>query len=170
MLFILDMHLGKMEAKGPIAAQKSPSKSYYNKKCKNWKAAAEDTPQHRITRGCSWGFPFPSLHLILTQIHERSLSCPAMWPSENKLQRGINQRLNMLEQPQKKITVAAKGHCSFHSFQPKWDGIRKDLLFELFNLICFIFIEIASGQTTWASEIVDLQDGNHHQGRSDKQL
>lgn len=41
----------------------------------------------------------------------------------------------MLEQPQKKITVAAKGHCSFHSLQPKWDGIRKDLLLKQFNLI-----------------------------------
>lgn len=61
---------------------------------------------------CAQGLAFPSLHLILTHTHERSLSCPAMWSLENKLQKGINQRLKMLEQPQKKMTVAVFTHCS----------------------------------------------------------
>lgn len=59
---------------------------------------------------------------------------------------------------------------SFHSLQLKWDGIRKNVLFNLFNLILLIFTEMASGQTTWASEVADLRAGNHHQGRSNKEL
>lgn len=74
----------------------------------------------------------------------------------------------MLEKPQKKITVAAKEHCSFHSWQPKCDGIRKYNLFELFNLIWIIFIEMASGQTIWASELANLSDESHPQ--ADNQL
>lgn len=63
----------------------------------------------------------------------------------------------MLEQPQKKMTVAVKGYFSFHSRQPKWDGIRRDLLFNTLNRIWLIFIEMASGQTTCVSELADLE-------------
>lgn len=67
-------------------------------------------------------------------------------------------------------TTEENDSISFHSLQLKWDGIRKDRLFNLFNLILLIFIEMASGWTTWASEVADLRAGNHHQGRSDKEL